>query len=82
MKKCNACINEVEQERIELLDSSVCAKCAAKGIAQPAAIKGFMIYDHKTAPDICLMSVGEFEYAKNMTERIGQGTILGKISDE
>jgi hypothetical protein len=78
MRKCQ-CGNQVEDERIELLDSRVCSACAAKGIAQPAALKGFMIYDHKTAPTICFMSEEQFKYAKTMTDREGQESILTKI---
>lgn len=81
MRKC-ACGNHVEEERIELLDSRVCSACAAKGIAQPAAIKGFMVYDHKTAPDICFMSDRDFAYAKSMTDRVGQESILRKIVND
>jgi hypothetical protein len=81
MRKC-ACGNHVEDERVELLDSHVCSVCAAKGIAQPAAIKGFMVYDHKTAPDICFMSANDFAYAKSMTDRVGQESILTKITND
>jgi hypothetical protein len=78
MRKCR-CGNHVEDERIELLDSHVCSACAAKGIAQPPVIKGFMVYDHKTAPDICFMSNEQFQYAREMTDRVGQESILNKI---
>ena len=81
MRKC-ACCNRVEDERIELLDSRVCSTCAAKGIAQPAALKGFMVYDHKTAPDICFMNDRDFAYAKSMTDRVGQESILRKIVND
>jgi hypothetical protein len=78
MRKCQ-CGNQVEDERIELLDSRVCSACAAKGIAQPAPLKGFMIYDHKTAPTICFMSESQFQQAKAATDRVGQESILNKI---
>ena len=81
MRKC-ACGNHVEDERIELLDSRVCSRCAANGIAQPAAIKGFMVYDHKTAPDICIMNASDFAYAKSMTDRVGQESILRNIVND
>jgi hypothetical protein len=81
MRQCS-CGNQVEDERIELLDSSVCSVCAAKGFAQPPALKGFMVYDHKTAPDICFMSDRDFAYAKTMTDRVGQESILRKIVND
>jgi hypothetical protein len=81
MRKCQ-CGNHVESERVELLDSHVCSICASKGIAQPPTIKGFMVYDHKTAPDICFMSPSQFNYAKTMTDRVGQESILRKIVND
>jgi hypothetical protein len=79
MRKCRSCSSDVEEDRVELLDSHVCAKCAARGVDQPGDIRGFMVYDHKTAPDICIMTPGEFKYAKEMTDRVGQESILSKI---
>ncbi len=81
MRKC-PCGNRVEDERVELLDSHVCAVCAAKGIAQPPPVRGFMVYDHKTAPDICFMTPSQFNYAKTMTDRVGQESILRKIVND
>jgi hypothetical protein len=81
MRKCH-CGNCVEDERIELLDSFVCSKCAYSGIAQPPPIRGFMVYDHKTAPSICFMTPSQFNYAKSMTDRVGQESILRKIVND
>ena len=78
MRKCG-CGNQVEEERVELLNSTVCSVCAKAGFAQPKSLKGFMIYDHKTAPTICFMSDEQFNYAKTMTDRVGQESILNKI---
>lgn len=82
MRQCRSCLSSVEEDRVELLDSHVCAKCAAGGVDQPGDIRGFMVYDHKTAPDICIMTPGEFHYAKEMTNRVGQESILSKIVND
>jgi len=49
------CKKEVETERAEL-GLTVCLSCAKKGIAQPAPYKGVMVYSHKTAGEVNIMS--------------------------
>lgn len=34
--KCMYCINEVEEERVEMLNSRVCSRCAKKAPPQPS----------------------------------------------
>lgn len=80
MRNCNACSAPVEDERVELLDSHVCAACAAKGIAQPPTLKGAMIYGHKTAGELAVMPSSTFDLHRSTFGRIGQQSILRKVS--
>jgi len=79
--KCKYCINLVEEGRQEIgLD--VCRACAFKGIGQ-ATRKGVMIYSHKTAGEIQVISKESFgnyrkynPYGKNT----GRGSGLHRVS--
>lgn len=58
---CCTCQNIIEQERLEALPTTkVCSCCAHRGLMQPAKVYGAMIYDHKTAGRIQLLSGEEF----------------------
>lgn len=64
--KCTGCDNEVEEERIELLNSKVCSKCAHSGIAQ-SDIKGAMIYHPDGTAEVAIMdgqTFSDFEKAR------------------
>jgi hypothetical protein len=52
MRKC-ACGQEVEEERVELLDSLMCSKCA-KLVVQPA-IKAHVFYNNDGTSEIVPM---------------------------
>lgn len=71
--KCR-CGNEVEQVRIDLLGSDKCAACA-KRVGTPK-VKGIMIWEHKTAPSIQVVSPEACEMYKKDTYRKGQMSIL------
>lgn len=64
--KCTGCDNEVEPERIELLGSKVCSKCAHSGIAQ-SHIRGAMIYHPDGTAEVSIMdgqTFNDFEKAR------------------
>ncbi len=56
---CIACNSAVEQVRLDL-NMTVCSACAYKGIAQPEPVKGVMVYGHKTAGEMQIVSAGQF----------------------
>ena len=82
MRYCTSCGAEVEEERIELLDSMVCSACAKCGIAQPPIEKGVMVYDHKTGGQLQILSESGYELHKQAFGRIGQQSILRRISND
>lgn len=59
-RACKGCKKEVEQERIELLDSDICCECAKKGIGQHT-LKAATIYDNDGAMELDIMSEKNFE---------------------
>lgn len=79
VRKC-ACGNTVEHERIELLNSYVCSKCANAGVAQPPPVRGAMIYGHKTAGEIEIMPESTFTLHKQAFRRVGQQSNLRRVS--
>ena len=66
--KCACCPNEVEEERIELLDSKVCAKCANSGIAQDDIPRAATIYNEDGTTEVQLMHPKDFEQFKRMVD--------------
>jgi len=63
MRSCNICKGEVEQARIEILNSNFCSKCAPK--IKQVARKGIMVYGHKTAGTVQIVSEENFsDYRK------------------
>jgi hypothetical protein len=81
-RPCTNCGSKVESERIELLDSYVCAACAQSGIAQPPVEKGIMVYDHKTGGQLHIVSEAGYELHKESFGRVGQQSILRKITKD
>lgn len=77
---CACCGKMIEEIRLELMDTIVCASCARAGKHQPAVGKGMMIYDHKTGGTLVEMPVAVFNEAKRLTDRKGQSSILRKVS--
>lgn len=58
---CITCNNSIEDERIEALPTTrVCSACARKGAEQKPKPKGVMIYGHKTAGAIQILSPENF----------------------
>lgn len=75
---CGAIINPV---RLSICpDTIVCTQHAQAGYCQPAPVKAMMIYDHKTAGTICYMSEKTFDESKRLSDRVGNQSILRKVS--
>jgi hypothetical protein len=54
---CVTCQNVIESERLAILpDTKVCSCCAQKGIAQKPKSRGVMVFGHKTAGAIQILS--------------------------
>jgi len=78
---CKCCNNEIESGRLAIgLD--VCKSCAFRGVSQVVR-KGAMIYSHKTAGEIQIMSSDSFKdyrkynpYGKNT----GRGSGLHRVT--
>jgi hypothetical protein len=73
---CGRCNNSIEQERLEVLPKTkICAACAR--MLNPPKVKGAMIFEHKTAPTIHIMSAETFENEwKPRTPRFGMGSAV------
>lgn len=55
MSTCNICSNPIELARIEL-NLDICYSCAEETVTK---VKGDMLYSHKTAPELQVMSALE-----------------------
>lgn len=78
---CRLCREPVEQARIALLNSDVCAKCANAGHGQ-RKVRGIMAFDHKTAPHLVVTTEEAYDKFRNDTDREGQGSILERQGRE
>lgn len=58
---CKCCQAEVEEERVELLDSHVCSTCAKDGQEQEKGLRGATIYDQDGIAEIQLMDARDHE---------------------
>ena len=57
MMKCVNCTMPVEAERLEILPSTlVCSACARAGLNQKSKPRGVMVFGHKTAGAIQIIS--------------------------
>ena len=55
--KCLSCESCIELERLEVLpETKVCSKCARQGMGQKSKVKGVVVYGHKTAGYIQILS--------------------------
>jgi hypothetical protein len=73
---CPSCLEPLHPERLNL-GFHVCVSCAQ---ASPVPrYKGAMIYGHKTAGAVALMSPDEFTYFKRVTRRRGQQSVLRNV---
>lgn len=79
--KCKCCNNLIEEGRLELgLD--ICKACAFRGVGQVTR-KGAMIYSHKTAGEMQIMSnesFGEYRKYNPYGKNTGRGSGLHRVS--
>ena len=71
--KCR-CGREIEQVRVDLLKSDKCSVCAQNVSTQK--VRGIMVWEHKTAPSIQVVSEETCKQYKKDTYRKGQMSIL------
>lgn len=73
---CPLCRATLQPERLAL-GFYTCVSCAQQ---RPVPkYKGAMIYGHKTAGAVALMSPDEFSYFKKVTRRRGQQSVLRNV---
>ena len=59
---CFTCSTPIEPARLEILpDTKVCSMCARQGIAQKSKSRGVMVFGHKTAGTIQILSEETFQ---------------------
>lgn len=59
---CISCYSDIEEARLEALpDTNVCSCCAHKGAGQKPKVKGVMVFGHKTAGAIQVISPESFK---------------------
>jgi len=77
---CRICTNPIERERLEILPNTVaCATCANKhklGVPR----KGVMIYGHKTAGEIQIMSNKLFNETRQYYVPNGARSVMKNFS--
>jgi len=78
------CGNSIEDYRRDVLKSDKCGECAKRLAAIGMGVKkvrGAMIFEHKTAPTIHIMSEDTYkEVWKPMNPRYGRGSAVHKIA--
>ena len=80
--KCN-CGGYVEPERVALLNSCMCSKCAARVQKNWQKPKGVMVWDGKTAPQIQILSNEQFANHRKYNpygRNTGRGSGLHRIT--
>jgi hypothetical protein len=77
---CKICCNNIEQERLEVLPSTVfCSSCAHKhNVVKPR--KGVMVYGHKTAGEIQIMNADLFEETRKYYVPNGARSVMKNFS--
>lgn len=81
MRNCKFCKGEVEQPRIDILNSFFCSKCALN--IKQVNRKGIMVYGHKTAGTIQIVSAESFkDYRKYAPygRNTGHGSGIHRVS--
>jgi hypothetical protein len=71
---CQRCFGEIHPIRLEY-GYHTCVKCATKGVGQ-SKYRGAMVYLHKTAGELVVMSEETFSDFKAKTRRVGQSSVL------
>jgi len=78
---CRSCNNEIEPERLEIIPNTVaCASCANKLKLGGNGRKGVMIYGHKTAGEIQIMSEKLFNDTRQYYVPNGARSVMKNFS--
>jgi RNA polymerase-binding transcription factor DksA len=81
MKKCRSCSNDIELERLEILPNTcACASCAQKMKLGGSGPKGRIVYSHKTAGEIQIMTERSFNETKMYYEPNGARSSVKNFS--
>lgn len=73
---CHICNDPIEAERLNL-GLSKCKSCAFD--YPDPKLKGAMVYGHKTAGALNVMSPDAFDYYKMISRRVGQRSTLRNV---
>lgn len=77
--KCVKCKSNIEPERLNVLpDTQICSRCAQ--ITQPKRVKGRMVWDHKTAPYVQVMSEETYKANEKYYPKFGRGSGVHAMS--
>ena len=71
---CQCCFGEIHPIRVEY-GYRTCVRCSSNGAGQ-SKYRGAMVYAHKTAGELLIMSEETFADFKVKTNRVGQSSIL------
>ena len=81
MRICKLCKGEVEQARIEILNSFVCSQCAPN--IKQVTKKGIMVYGHKTAGTVQIVSEENFQDYRRLApygRNTGRGSGIHRVT--
>jgi hypothetical protein len=77
---CRLCSGAIEQERLEILPTTVaCSTCANKHKLGTPRL-GRMVYSHKTGAEIQIMSQQSFKNTKMYYEPVGPRSVIKNFS--
>lgn len=77
---CGVCCKPIEQERLQILPSTIfCAPCAQKH-NKTQARKGIMVYEHKTGGTLQMMSAQYYENNKQYFVANGSRSVMKNFS--
>jgi hypothetical protein len=77
------CGSTVEQERVEILNSRICSSCANQTQKNWQKPKGVMIWGHKTAAEIQILSPDQFANHRKYNpygRNTGRGSGLHRVT--
>jgi hypothetical protein len=81
--QCHNCLDNIEQDRLEILpNTKVCANCARKFV-RLKPLKGIMVYGHKTAGEMQVVSVENFKDYRRLNpygRHTGRGSGVHRVS--
>lgn len=81
MRNCRLCKGEVEQARIDILNSHVCSKCAQN--VKQSKVKGIMVFNHKTGGSVQVVNEESFQDYRRLApygRNTGRGSGLHRVT--